>query len=218
MLTESVFRTEDVAPTDRFDCWHQQLAEMSAPFDVRTEHAADFRAELRIVTLGEVRFWTMEHPPITLRRPPKLLRPTDPELYHLSLPFGGPARVVRSDGRGDCSPHDVVLHDSARPALLRLSTDDPEQRITGAGVIIPRHVLPLPPGRVGRLTDQRLPGREGWAPCSRSSSPDSPPTPAPTGLQTRPGWAPSHWTWCRHCSPTTSTPRRHCRRRAGAER
>ncbi|MFF2751718.1 hypothetical protein ACFVVA_40035 [Kitasatospora sp. NPDC058048] len=66
MLDESVYRTEDVEPPDRFEYWQHQLTRMIAPFDVRTEHRADFRSEVRILPLGDLALWTMEHPPLVL--------------------------------------------------------------------------------------------------------------------------------------------------------
>ncbi|RGD58946.1 helix-turn-helix domain-containing protein [Kitasatospora xanthocidica] len=162
MLTESVYRTEDVEPRDRFEYWQQQLVRLIAPFDVRTEHRADFRSEVHILPLGDVALWTMEHPPLAARRSPRLIRSsTDPELYLFSLPFGDSATAVRSDGLGAYRPHDVVLQDSARPLLLQASTDDPRQRVRGGWLTVPRQALPLSPDRIGALTARRMPGGTG---------------------------------------------------------
>ncbi|MBP0451174.1 helix-turn-helix domain-containing protein [Kitasatospora sp. RG8] len=162
MLAETVFRTEDVAPPDRFEYWRQQVARMIAPFEARTGHAADFRAELRVLPLGELALWTMEHPPMTALRSSRLVRASDdPELYILSLPFNDAASVVRSDGLGAYRPYDLVLQDSAQPNVLRVSTDDPGQRISGAWVTVPRRALPLPPDKVAGLKARRMPGDEG---------------------------------------------------------
>ncbi|MER7579029.1 helix-turn-helix domain-containing protein [Kitasatospora sp. NPDC097691] len=162
MLTETVFRTEDVAPPDRFEYWRQHVARMIAPFEARTAHAADFRAEMRVLPLGDLALWTMENPPMTARRSARLVRSSDdPELYLLSLPLGEAANAVRSDGLGPYRPHDLVLQDSAQPNVLQVCTDDPRQRIRGAWVTVPRQALPLPPHRVADLTARRLPGDDG---------------------------------------------------------
>ncbi|MFJ9446204.1 helix-turn-helix domain-containing protein [Kitasatospora sp. NPDC101235] len=159
MLTESVYRTEDLEPSDRFEYWRNQLSGMSAPFEASTEHAADFRAELRILTLGELRLWGMETPSSTIRRPSRLIRSSDPEFYLLSLPFTGPA--ARDDGRGEWHPQELVLHDSTRPTFLRVSTEDPRQRIRGAWLTVPRQALPIPPDRIRTLIARRMPGNAG---------------------------------------------------------
>ncbi|MFE7530592.1 helix-turn-helix domain-containing protein [Kitasatospora sp. NPDC057542] len=162
MLEETVYRTEDVEPPDRFDHWRDQLTRMIAPFDARTEHTADFRAEVRVLPLGDLVLWTMEHPPVTARRPPGLVRSsTDPELYLLSLPFEDATSAVRSDSLGGYHPHDLVLQDSTRPSLLQANTDDPRQRIRGAWLTVPRQALPLPPDKVAGLIARRMPGGEG---------------------------------------------------------
>ncbi|WP_316520567.1 AraC family transcriptional regulator [Kitasatospora brasiliensis] len=162
MLAESVFRTEDVEPPDRFDYWRDHITRLIAPFDARTEHTADFRAELRVLPLGDLSLWTMENPPLTAHRPSPLIRSSsDPELYLLSLPFDDATTAVRSDGLGGYRPHDLVLQDSSRPNLLQVSTDDPRQRIRGAWLTVPRQALPLPPDRIDQLTARRMPGDAG---------------------------------------------------------
>ncbi|MGW6915583.1 AraC-like ligand-binding domain-containing protein [Kitasatospora sp. NPDC054939] len=160
MLAESVYRTEDVEPPDRFDYWRQQLARMSAPFEGRTD-PDDFRAELRVVPLGELQLWTMECQPILVRRSPRLVRPSDSEPDHLSPPFGDAAPGARADGGGEFRPQCLVLQDCAQPGLLRVITDDPRQRTCRAGAVVPRQAVPLTPDKDRRLTDRRMPGREG---------------------------------------------------------
>ncbi|MFG2904388.1 helix-turn-helix domain-containing protein [Kitasatospora sp. NPDC048286] len=161
MLAESVYRTEDVEPSDRFEHWRHRLAGMNAPIEASSEHAADFRAELRVLTLGELRLWNMESPPITVRRPTRLIRSSDPELYLFSVPIADAGPAARSDDRGEWRPRDLVMYDSTRPIALRVSTDDPSRRIRGAWLSLPRQALPLPPGRTDTLIARRMPGDTG---------------------------------------------------------
>ncbi|MEU3565467.1 helix-turn-helix domain-containing protein [Kitasatospora sp. NPDC006786] len=161
MLDETVHRTEDVAPPDRLEYWRHRLSEMSAPIEASTGHAADFRAELRVLTLGEMQLWNMESPSITVRRPARLIRSSDPEFYLLSLPFPGAGPAARHDGHGEWRPQDLVMYDSVRPIALQVSTDDPRRQIRGAWLTLPRQAVPLPPDKVAGLIARRMPGGEG---------------------------------------------------------
>lgn len=57
MLSETVFRSEDLPRAERFDAWQDLLSRTHAPMRLRSDHAGDFRAHQRLIALGEVSLW-----------------------------------------------------------------------------------------------------------------------------------------------------------------
>ncbi|MGO4427315.1 AraC family transcriptional regulator, partial [Streptomyces sp. MCAF7] len=91
---------------ERFESWRDLAFASHSPHVVRTEHAADFRGTLRVLDLGVVRVSVFSCPPLESFRTPALIRQSDPEIYHLSVPLVGRMRVAQGGqevlaGRGD---------------------------------------------------------------------------------------------------------------------
>ncbi|MFJ6791258.1 helix-turn-helix domain-containing protein [Streptomyces angustmyceticus] len=160
MLTERLFRTDGLPSADRFDCWRDHVSQTYTA-EIESDHALDFAASQRILVLGGVRLWTVEHPSMTLRRTQKLIRQSDPGLYHLSLPLAGAMSHSGPDREADYEPYDLVLHDTSRPHLMRAITSQGEDTVSGTGLFVPRKLLPLPESAIDGLLMQRLSGREG---------------------------------------------------------
>ncbi|MHC5905579.1 helix-turn-helix domain-containing protein [Streptomyces sp. S6] len=161
MLIETAFCTRDVLAPDRFSCWREHISKAHVPMDVDGDRTADTTASLRILALGVVQLWTMEHSPITLRRTRKLIQQSDPELYHLSLNLRGTMGLSSSGYEAEYEPYDLVLHDTSRPHLIRAITSHREDTILGTGLFIPRKLLPLSDNAIDSLIMRRLSGREG---------------------------------------------------------
>lgn len=161
MLNEKTFSTQDVLASDRLDRWRDHVSRTYVPAEVDSDHEVDFAASQRVLALGAVQLWTMEHPPMTLKRTRKLIRRSDPGLYHLSLPLHGTMRLSGSDREAHHEPYDLVLHDTSRPHRMRAIAGHGDGTVLGTGLFIPRKVLPLPENAVDGLLMRRLPGREG---------------------------------------------------------
>ncbi len=52
MLTETVFRSADLKPAERFECWRELVGQTHAPLDVRSDHRSDFRVSQRVLKIG----------------------------------------------------------------------------------------------------------------------------------------------------------------------
>jgi AraC-like DNA-binding protein len=161
MLIETAFSTRDALAPDRFSCWREHISQTYVPMDVEGDHTADTTVSQRILALGVVQLWMMEHSPMTLRRTQKLIQQSDPELYHLSLNLRGTMGLTSCDHEAEYEPYDLVLHDTSRPHLIRATTSHGEDTILGTGLFIPRKLLPLPEDAIDSLIMRRLPGREG---------------------------------------------------------
>ncbi|MFD4529255.1 AraC family transcriptional regulator [Streptomyces sp. NPDC058470] len=146
---------------DRFDHWRELIGRTHAPSDMTSEYAAEFWAEQRLLELGPVTVWPASFRPARFRRTARMVRQSDPELYHLSLVLGGGLGVDHAGQTAMHGPHDLYVVDTSLPYDAR-PPDDPDCRmITGVGVEFPKVLLPLSPNRVRELLGVRLSGREG---------------------------------------------------------
>ncbi|MDI5964476.1 helix-turn-helix domain-containing protein [Streptomyces sp. SL13] len=157
MLSETVFRSEDLAVADRFDAWRACMNDTHAPLDLSSDHAADFRAHQRLIRLGEASVWPATFQQLIFRRTPKLIRQSDPEVYHLSLLVKGEARVSWGRQGAAYSAYDFHTNDSGRPYEIWTGA----QPITSVGVEVPKALLPLPRNKAGQVLGRRMSGREG---------------------------------------------------------
>jgi hypothetical protein len=89
MLIETVCRTEDLPAADRFEYWRELISRTYAPMDLSSDGTDGFRAHQRLIRLGALSVWPAEFQPLVYRRTPKLVRQSDPEVYHLTLVLQG---------------------------------------------------------------------------------------------------------------------------------
>ncbi|QYX79908.1 helix-turn-helix domain-containing protein [Streptomyces akebiae] len=157
----TVFRSDDVPAEHRFDYWRELMHRAIAPSEMRCEFADDFWARQRLMELGPVMVWPTAHLVTGFRRTEKLVRQSDPEMYHLSLVLGGGLgfeHVGRTEAYG---PSDLWLSDSSRPYEVHAPAGLGRQVIWGVGLDFPKALLPLPPARIQQLLGRRLAAREG---------------------------------------------------------
>ncbi|URN17488.1 MULTISPECIES: AraC family transcriptional regulator [Streptomyces] len=159
MLDETVFHGAGVPEGERLDRWREHLAGTYVPVEVASDHPPGFTAHQRVLTFGAVRVWTTEHPPMTLRRTPALIRRSDPGLLHVSLPLRGRMTVAGPGGTAVPGPYDVCVQDTSRPYVMRADADGGEGTVLGTGLLVERRLV-APPGR-DRDAVRLLPGREG---------------------------------------------------------
>ncbi|MFG2197097.1 hypothetical protein [Streptomyces sp. NPDC048639] len=169
MLIETAFCTRDVLAPDKFSSWREHISQSHVPMDVEGDGTANATVSERVLALGSVKLWTMEHSPVTLRRTRKLIQQSDPELYHFSLNLRGTMGLASSGHEAEYERSDLVLHDTSRPHLIRAVTTGGEDTVRGTGLFIPRKLLPLPENAIDSLIMRRLSAREGIGRYSPSS-------------------------------------------------
>ncbi|WP_431043666.1 helix-turn-helix domain-containing protein [Streptomyces sp. P1-3] len=157
MLDEMVFRSDDVPAADRFDYWAELLARTHAPMGLRSDHAADFRASQGVLDLGAVTVWSGTFQPLVFLRTPKLIRQSDPEVYHLSLVVRGGGVGVWRHRETEYKPHDLFINSSSLPNDVH-STGDPVQTVA---LEVPKALLPLPRDMAGRIVGAPMSARDG---------------------------------------------------------
>ncbi|ULR50777.1 helix-turn-helix domain-containing protein [Streptomyces deccanensis] len=157
----TVFRSDDVPTEHRFDYWAELMHRAIAPSHMSCEFADDFWARQRLLELGPVLAWPTAHLVTGFRRTEKLVRQSDPEMYHLSLVLGGGLgfeHVGRAEAYG---PSDLWVSDTSRPYEVHVPAGLGRQVIWGVGVDFPKALLPLPPARVRQLLGRRLSAQDG---------------------------------------------------------
>ncbi|MEV0714414.1 helix-turn-helix domain-containing protein [Asanoa sp. NPDC050611] len=155
MLHETVFNSADLPVEDRFDAWCDRMSQTHAPMRLESECAADFHAHQRLIHLGAVSIWPARFDQLRFVRTPKLIRQSDPEVYHLSLLRAGTGRASWGGDGTDYRAGDFHLNDSSRPYEIWS-----EQSWT-VGVEIPKALLPLPPRAMDQAVGRCLSGSAG---------------------------------------------------------
>ncbi|MFE2032038.1 helix-turn-helix domain-containing protein [Streptomyces scopuliridis] len=154
-----MFRTDDLSAADRFGLWREHMVKALCPMDMSSDHTAGFRADMRLLQLGSVCVWPATVQSVRFRRTAKLIRRSDPELYHLTLPLRGTNGISHVGLETTHGPYDMHVVDSSRPFDIHvLDTTAPVRMV---GIEVPKALLPLPPRAVDRLLARRLPVRGG---------------------------------------------------------
>ncbi len=160
MLTATVFRSEDLSKKDRFDAWRQLMSSIHAPMAMSSDHASDFHGHQRLLKLGPVTVWPATFDPMVFQRTPKLIRQSDPEVCHVSLPLRGLLGVVRGGHETEFGPFEMHPNDSSRASEMRTSPDGQGVH-QGIGVEVPKELIPLPRRSVEDVIGRKISGREG---------------------------------------------------------
>ncbi|XVQ16090.1 molybdopterin cofactor-binding domain-containing protein [Spirillospora sp. CA-255316] len=158
-LIETVFRTKDVPRADRFDYWRELMSRTHAPLDLASEHSADFRAHQRTLRFGAVTVWPTAFHPMTIRRSPRLIKRSDPEVFHLSLVLQGHAEAAWDHQEALFRPHDWATNDSSRPGTFRAVHEHGVFR--SIGIEMPKDLLSIPRDRADQVIGLPMSAREG---------------------------------------------------------
>ncbi|MGC5282005.1 helix-turn-helix domain-containing protein [Actinomadura citrea] len=158
-VIETVYRTEDYPPAERFDHWREWMGRTHVPVDLTSEYAADFRAHQRTLLLGAATVWPSTVQPLLSRRTAKLVRRSDPETYNLTLVLEGTASASWDDREAEYHPYDLHGQSSSQPCTVQVGRRD--QLVRCVGVEIPKDLLALPRKSADRAIDRPLSAREG---------------------------------------------------------
>ncbi|MEU2181712.1 helix-turn-helix domain-containing protein [Streptomyces thermolilacinus] len=163
MLRQTLLRTDDVPPAERFGFWRQCTVDTIAPMDVTSDHATDYWGHMRLLHLDAVTVWPVAMQASRYVRTPRLIRRSDPELYHLTLVLPGSSPIgVTQAGRGCATPTGgLYVLDVSRP--FEVHAADSGRPLVGIGVEIPKSMVPLPKGTaVDQVLGRSLSGGRGF--------------------------------------------------------
>ncbi|MEU6084342.1 helix-turn-helix domain-containing protein [Streptomyces sp. NPDC047108] len=156
MLGATVFRTVEVDPADRFDCWRELMSKTLCPMEMSSEDADRFQAETRLLELGPVSVWPTVVKPMTWRRTSRLIRQSDPENYHVTLTIAGSVGVTQADRETVHGPLEMHVADTSQPFHCVTSS------LRAVGLEVPRRLVPLRKERADLLLNRHLPVHEGY--------------------------------------------------------
>ena len=95
-MQTTVIDTEHLPAIDRFPCWQEMMCRSVMPFVVQTDHESAFIAKTRALEIAGVKLALSAHPSLVVCRTPRLIRDADPEVYQLSITYGGTPRSLRT--------------------------------------------------------------------------------------------------------------------------
>ncbi|MFD8280525.1 helix-turn-helix domain-containing protein [Streptomyces solisilvae] len=158
-MIETVFKTDDLPVADRVDAWREKLSRIHAPVDLVCRPGSDFRTQQRVVRLGSALVWPSVWSPQTVRRTPRLIGRSDPEMLHLSLIIKGSVGFRMGGPDALYGPYELRTNDSSRPYEILMG---PRGEVVDAvSVDVPRARLPLSSDDLDRVIGRRMTGQEG---------------------------------------------------------
>lgn len=153
------FRTSHMSAAERFDYWCRMTADTLVPNALRSDHASDFQARMRLLDLGLVKVSQLSYPSLETRRPAHLIRRSDPEAYQLMLNLRGGHRIIQGGKDTTSKAGELTVYDTSRPWHGWASADTGP--VEGLLVQLPRELLPLPADRIRSLTAVPMSARDG---------------------------------------------------------
>jgi len=157
MLT-TVFDSGGLPPAERLARFNEFQIRSQHPMGVTAEPAG-FQARARALDLAAVNVVELTCSAAEIRRTPKLIRQTDPELYSLVMPLRGIVTLNQGERNAELGEREMALYTSSHPFQVRLGAGHDTTTLLRAHV--PRTALPLPARKIDRLAAIRLPARSG---------------------------------------------------------
>jgi len=130
-----------------------------APYELRSEHASAFHAELRAVQIGAAQASMVTQQSVQSNRTARLIRQSDPEHYHCGINLCGHVQMTQDRRSAALRPGDLTLFDTSRP--FRCTTHYGDGLGFGLLLAFPRGLLPLPDNKVKDLIMARFSVRSG---------------------------------------------------------
>ncbi|WP_103500140.1 helix-turn-helix domain-containing protein [Streptomyces sp. SM14] len=163
MLSQTVFRSDDVPPEHRKEAWRECISRALAPMEIVDGADGDFHAYQRLVHLDTVSVWPATMDSCHYVRASKQVRQSDPGNYHITVlrPDCGELRVAHEDRQTTHRPCDLYMLDTSTHA--EADSSDYSVRVSAIGVEVPKRLVPAF-GREGLrpLLGQPLSGRHGF--------------------------------------------------------
>ncbi|MEU4405375.1 helix-turn-helix domain-containing protein [Streptosporangium sp. NPDC023963] len=118
------FRTDNLAPEDRFSSWFEVASQAHMPSWIHTDSEADFEASVRVLNLGEVQVSVLTHPEVRAERTTRLVRQFDPEVYQFHLIVSGGGQLAQNGREATFGTEQFILINSSQPYRARRSARD----------------------------------------------------------------------------------------------
>lgn len=162
VLTVESMDTAVLPEAERFGFWHDLVARESVPMRVQSEHARNFRAQARVIGLGDVVLSSWQYPSLRMQRTGKLIRRSDPEMYQLALPLSGHGGMTQERRENEFIAGHFAFVDTSRPHMsTHRASEQAEDRVTTLTMLIPHALIPLHPDKIARMLGTSIPATQG---------------------------------------------------------
>lgn len=151
----ATFRIVDAPAVSRKDYWHHVVTSALGPLDLRIDSPLDADDELTLGAIGGVRVAVLDASAAAVRRTPRHIKQSDPDMCKVDVLVDGAGVVQQDDREAELRPGDLTLVDLARPAAWAMA---PSHVIA---IVFPRALLPLRLDELALLTAVKVPGRQG---------------------------------------------------------
>ncbi|MDJ1645381.1 helix-turn-helix domain-containing protein [Streptomyces pakalii] len=155
-----VVSTAEVPANERVDFWRDVSSKLWVPYELGCERDLEnnFQAEIGVTGFGPVTAALMTSTRHTVRRAPKHIRQSDPEVFKLVCVERGGGRMTQEGRCTEFGVGDLVLFDTSRPFQAEFLEHVSMSRLLF--LVIPRPLLPLPRD-LRSLSATRIPGARG---------------------------------------------------------
>src|SRR5215471_7224494 len=145
---------------ERFAVWREMCGTPPFPCYLHCAEPREFTGRAGADELGQLGLLSLSSRGLyEFRRPPVLVRRSDPDQFRLVLSVAGSSGVVFDDRAAPLRPGDLVLADTSRPVGgWRGGADGVSQWLM---VSFPRALLPVPDAKARALVGHPLPGATG---------------------------------------------------------
>ncbi|MGI5142642.1 MULTISPECIES: helix-turn-helix domain-containing protein [unclassified Streptomyces] len=144
---------------ERFGFWMAMVEQMVAPFEIHSDHTADFDTTIHAVEARRVQVTPFDQAALETRPAARQISRPDPEVYQLALITRGTAWFAQADRAAVVPAGSLVLVDPSRPYTIALRAESGDTQ--GLTVSIPRGLLPISEAALQSLLVTALPGRSG---------------------------------------------------------
>ncbi|QDY75328.1 helix-turn-helix domain-containing protein [Streptomyces qinzhouensis] len=146
------FSSEDVLPAERFEWWAQFMSRESVAAHYATDHLGDFPAEFGVLDLGSARLVRMAHPAFRARRPLRLIRQSDREMFHLIVAGERPLRMSQRRTESGVFNRSLLLFDTSYAGEMEVTGE----QVRSLSIQLPKAALSLPADKVSGLVARPL--------------------------------------------------------------
>ncbi|MGR8008513.1 AraC-like ligand-binding domain-containing protein [Streptomyces hypolithicus] len=152
-----VFDTVEVPVAERPAAWVETMALAQVTQRVKFLETARFSARMEIMPLGVGQLSTLSYASLVAQRTPRLVRQSDPEMYHVAVATGGEIGIAQNRQSSLLCRGDMGFFDSSRPFDTQAG-ETPGQALLFQ---FPKSLLRLPHERFTALCGLSRPWTQG---------------------------------------------------------
>jgi AraC-like DNA-binding protein len=153
-----VVNTDHLAPSERFDFWHDMLAQQTSPMHVRTRFVDSFDGMLRHTAATSFNIIVADNDTVDVARTPATIRQSDPGVFYLLINYRGTQQFALDRDVVDLGPCDMVLLHTSQAFYSR--SDPAQRRQRGATVFVNPDAVPGGERQLRRLVGRQLSSKD----------------------------------------------------------